>query len=154
MARYLLGNQCLVDIAKMRGLPPERWFATLEERGIDSRDVRISAVTPMFLDAVLREEEGAQALHAVALRKNCEKLIGRLLKSSEAVPVTKEVADLWGVLRGTKDLQEYRTEALLVWATAIEGLDGRPFVLVDKREAVHAHLERLGLSLEDPYEHR
>ena len=49
MRRYLLGVQSFVDIAKHANLPAERWLETAEVRGIDMRDVYISAVMPMIV---------------------------------------------------------------------------------------------------------
>ncbi|MDP6344272.1 MAG: hypothetical protein QF578_06580 [Alphaproteobacteria bacterium] len=158
MPRYLLGSQCLVDIARRVQSPAEQWFATAGERGIDASDVYISAVTPMILRSTFKA--AAPSPTVTAIRENSENLVNRFARSRQLAPVTQEIADRWGQLldfdlsRETADGETklYRFQEKLVLATAIEGLDGRPFVLVDKRQSAHDKLAPLGLDLEDPYE--
>ncbi|HYL76640.1 MAG TPA: hypothetical protein VEU96_20670 [Bryobacteraceae bacterium] len=158
MAWYLLGSQCLIDIAKRIDLPPERWLAAAGERGIDGKEIYISAVTPMILASAFERAHQNAALQA--LRENTEILITRLARSGQVAPVTMDIADRWGkLLKLTLEYiaspghtKPYHDPERLVLATAIEGLLGRPFVLVEKRQPAHGALASLGLVLEDPYE--
>lgn len=158
MARYLLGTQCFVDIAKRANLIPEQWLEDLDPRRVPGKDVQISAVTPMILTWTFDQE--AKSPYNEALRQLCESLVKRFVFRKRVVPVTKEIADRWGQLlafdlkhsRPDGTLEDYDYRERLVMATAIEGVEGLPFVLVDKRQAAHAALAPLGLQLEDPYE--
>jgi len=158
MPRYLLGSQCLVDIAKSTGLAPEQWFRTVESRGVDGRDVYISAVTPMILTSAFDRATQLPAL--AAIRGNSDTLITRFVRAGQMAPITKEIADRWGELpefdltyeTANGEIKCYPFQQKLVLATAIEGLDGRPFTLVDKRQKAHQDLESLGLVLEDPHD--
>lgn len=158
MPRYLLGSQCVLDIAKRIGCPPEQWFLATDKRGINARDVYISAVTPMILASAFARVE--QTPDIAAIRANSDKLITRFDRAGRIAPVTKEIADRWGELlefdltyeTADGETKLYRFHQKLVLATAIEGLDGRPFTLVDKRQKAHQDLESLGLVLEDPHD--
>lgn len=157
MPRYLLGTQCFVDIAAGAGLPPQRWLESLDRGKVPARDVTISAVMPMILASAFT---GALTPYQVALRQSCDDLIRRFVLGKRVVPVTKEIGDRWGILLDfhltyvTRDNQiaEYDFRERLVMATAIEGIDGIPFTLVDKRQPAHTDLEPIGLQLADPYE--
>jgi hypothetical protein len=74
MARYLLGSQCVVDIAKRIQLAPERWFEGAGAKGIDGRDIFISAITPTILSRALRGDS-----KTAPLRNALEKLIDRFV---------------------------------------------------------------------------
>ncbi len=74
--------------------------------------------------------------------------------------VTKEIADAWGALfdlpltyrKQTGEAGLYTIGEKLVFATAFEGTEGRPYVLVARRQPAHADLQPLGLEIEDPYD--
>jgi hypothetical protein len=165
MARYLLGTQCLMDVAKSIGLPPQRWFETAAKRGIDRSDVFISAVSPMILrtafeTAAKRSADAATKANYAAIRKNTDILTGRLVSAGSVVPMTKEIADRWGELlelkltyeNKTGEVAEYKFPEKLVFATAMVGIDGVPFSLVEKSQQAHGALAALGLLVEDPYQ--
>ena len=155
MPRYLLGTQCFVDIAAGSGLPPQRWISALDPIKVPARDVTISAVTPMILTASFA---GQLTPSQAALRQSCEQLVQRFVLSKRVVPITKEIADRWGQLltfslafeRGGASV-DYDYRERLVMATAIEGHDGIPFTLVERRQPAHTALEPIGLVLADPY---
>lgn len=156
MPRYLLGSQCLVDIAKRSALPPELWLNGADDRGIDGRDIYISAVTPMIVARGLKEDDPNFA----GMRDNLDGLIDRYMQWNQVAPVTKKIADEWGKIldlslhyvnsKGEKKLYAFHEK--LVLATAIEGLNGRPFTLVERHQPAHDVLAPRGLVLEDPYE--
>jgi hypothetical protein len=165
MPRYLLSTQSVVDIAKKIGRPPQRWFETAANRGIDRSHVFISAVTPMILrttfeaDAKNNPDVATKAANA-AVRRNTDEFIHRLVNIGSIVPVSKEIADRWGELL-EYDLtyetfdgrhKEYRFHEKVVLATAIVGTGSTPFTLVEKRNAALDALAALGLLVEDPYE--
>ena len=156
MARYLLGTQCLVDIAKQDGLPAQRWLEAAGRRGIHLSDVYISAVTPMILTRAFKR--AAQTPAHQAIRQACEHLVRRYAQAGQVVPVTREIADRWGDLidydlpytNASGETKLFDSHEKLVMATAIEGVDGRPFTLVSRRHDAHRILQPLGLQLEDP----
>lgn len=162
MARYLLGSQCLVDFAKRLDLPPERWLLTAADRSIDARDIYISAVTPMIIGAAF--DKALQTPELECLRSNVDTLIERYVARDLVAPVTKSIADLWGKLlvlttpltyvSGAGKAEEYHFHEKLVFATAIEGMSGRPFILVERRQKAHDTLAPLGIVVEDPYQVR
>jgi hypothetical protein len=153
MRRYLLGVQTFVDIAKNANLPGQRWLQTAEARGIDMRDVYISAVLPMMVFGVL--DQAPKSAYFQQLRENAETLIQRFVDRKLVVPVTKEIADRWGKIlplsytyqTAVGETKKYTFHEKLVFATALEGIEGRPFVLVDRRQEAH---QSLNLTVEDP----
>jgi predicted nucleic acid-binding protein len=165
MPRYLLGTQSVIDAAKRLGRPPEHWMHTAATRGIYEDDVVISAVTAVNLQmglnvALAKATTTAEKFRLDAIKKNAEELIDRFVRGGHVIPVTKEIADRWGELldydlffktedgRGAK----YKFDEKLVFATAIVGAAGIPFILVDKHQAAHDDLAALGLLVEDPYQ--
>lgn len=156
MPRYLLSTQALLDVAKQAGLPAQRWLEAAGARGIQSSDVHISAVSPMILTRAFRQAEQSPAHDAV--RRACESLVKRFAQAGQVVPVTQEIADRWGELleyelsytNAAGESKLFDSHEKLVMATAIEGIDGRPFVLVSRRHPAHGALKPLGLQLEDP----
>jgi hypothetical protein len=154
MPRYLLGSQCVVDIAKRIQLAPERWLLGASERGIDGRDIYISAITPTILSRALRDDPAM-----APLRRNLEVLIDRYVQARQVAPVTKRIADKWDeILDLSLDYVDkknatkpYSSRERMVLATAIEGLDGRPFLLVERHQPAHDVLQAHGLELTDPY---
>jgi hypothetical protein len=155
MPRYLLGSQCLVDIAKQSGLAPERWLTGAGVRGIDGRDIYISAVTPMIVARGLKGNDP----DLVRMRENLDMLIDRYVQRDQVAPVTKNIADEWGKIldlslayvNAKGETKLYAFHEKLVLATAIEGLNGRPFVFVERHQPAHDVLAPRGLALEDPY---
>jgi hypothetical protein len=154
MARYLLGSQCVVDIAKRIQLAPERWFDGAGAKGIDGRDIFISAITPTILSRALRGDS-----KTAPLRNALEKLIDRFVQLRQVAEVTKGIADKWDEIVdlsldyvNTKGVTKpYSSLERMVLATAIEGLDGRPFILVERHQPAHDELQAHGLELTDPY---
>jgi hypothetical protein len=155
MARYLLGSQCVVDIVKRVNMPPQRWVEEADARGIDGRDVYISAMTPTILRRAARTDPGL-----ALLQSNLDLFTDRYLQRGQIAAITKRIADKWDDL---VDLQlnylnrkgaavPYSSREKLVLATAIEGLDGRPFILVERHQPAHDTLRPYGLELEDPYQ--
>src|SRR5580658_4430930 len=143
MPHYLLGSQCLLDIAKGIGQPPQVWLQSAGERGIDGADIYISAVTPMILAATF--DAAAQSPVNQRLRDNAERLVQRYVQQNQVAPVTKEIADQWGKLlpldlthgESSGIVKLYRYPEKLVFATAIVGIGGRAFTLVDRRQQAH-----------------
>ena len=165
MARYLLATQCVMDIAKMIGLPPQRWFETAAERGIDHSDVFISAVTPMILRATFeaaakKTADAATKAGHTAIRRNAEIFVHRLANIGCIIPVSQEIADRWGELLELDlsyktfegQYNEYRFHEKIVLASAIAGTGSTPFMLVERRNAALDALTALGLRVEDPYD--
>jgi hypothetical protein len=160
MARYLLGSQCLVDVAKRVGLAPEIWLTKAGDRGIDARDVYISAVSPMIIEAAFRGAPRTPELQR--LRDNVDMLTQRYVAGGLVAPITKNIADLWGKLlvldtdltyvNSAGKTELYNFHEKLVFATAIEGISGRPFILVERHQKAHDTLAPLGLVLEDPFQ--
>jgi predicted nucleic acid-binding protein len=155
MRRYLLGVQCLLDIAKHADLPAERWMESAEARGIDMNDIYISAASPMILLSAL--DKAPASGYIQQLRENVETIVQRFVDRKLIAPVTKEIADRWGKilpqpLTYNDDAgvtHKYTFHEKLILATALEGIEGRPFVLVDRRQEAH---RELNLDLEDPSE--
>jgi hypothetical protein len=145
----------LLDIAKNADLPAQHWMETAEARGIDMRDVYISAVTPMIISGVLEKQPNSPRIQQ--LRENVETIAQRFVDRKLIAPVTKEIADRWGkilphpytYLNAAGETKKYTFHEKLVLATALEGIEGRPFVLVDRRQNAH---QELNLAVEDPYE--
>lgn len=154
MARYLLGSQCVVDIAKRIRLAPERWFDGAGARGIDGRDIYLSAITPTILSRALRGNSKTKPL-----QKSLEVLIDRFVQLRQVAPVTKRIADKWDEIvdlpleyvNAKGVTKPYSSLERMVLATAIEGLDGRPFLLVERHQPAHDVLKAYGLELTDPY---
>ena len=166
MPRYLLGSNCFVAIAMRAKKPPEVWFDTAKSRGIDLTDIYISAVTPMIVQAfIARGQQGAAAARVAQLKtlgNNAERLGARFVAMDLVAPVTKEIGDTWGQLitmtldfkNASGEDDKYNFEEKLVIATAIKGMNGYPFTLLERRNEAHKALEPLGLVVEDPYESR
>jgi hypothetical protein len=158
MPRYLLGSQCLVDIAKGIDLAPQRWLRDAGDRGIDGSDIYISAVTPMILGANF--EAAPKSPTNQRLRENVEKLVQRYVAANLVAPITKDIADEWGKIlpldlthRQSSGVEKaYTFHEKLVFATAIAGIDGRAFTLVERRQKAHNDLAVMGLVIEDPYQ--
>lgn len=156
MPRYLLGTQCVVDIARRANLPPQRWFESLDQKTVPARNVVISAVTPMILTETFKNPATP---FVAALGQACDDLVRRFVDGHRVVPVTKGIADRWGLLlnfpltyvNAGKQEVEYDYREKLVIASAIEGLDGIPFMLVERSQPAHAALEPQGLKIHDPY---
>jgi len=157
VARYLLGTQCVVDLARGANLPPERWLKSLDPKQVVASDIRISVVTPMILTATFAAQE--QTPFVAALKQACESLLRRFVLGKRMVPVSKEIADRWGTLLPftltylniDNQPADYDFRERLIMATAIEGVDGLPFTLVDRTQPGHTALKPIGLQLLDPY---
>ena len=160
MPQYLLSTQSLVDIALRDGSAPERWLANTDARdpAIYDTDIFISAVSHALIVQLL--DRMPRDADREALRLATEALIERFVGRGQVVDVTKAIADTWGALvcmtlTYTKDDNtqgQYPSGERLVMATAIKGTDGRPYILVARREPAYTALEPLGLALEDPHE--
>lgn len=165
MPRYLIGTNCLVEIAKGTKRPPQLWLDNAVHRLIDQTDIYISAVTPMILNVAFEFQkreasDAARSLQLAQLHSNVTTLVDRFVAMSLVAPVTKEIADTWGELlplelgfqnaKGRPD--RYNFQEKLVLATAIRGINGRPFTLLERRDSAHQALESRGLVVEDPYE--
>jgi hypothetical protein len=175
MNRYLLSSFALFDIAKKAALPPERWIISVAERGGDLRDIFISAVSPMILSRALSLElqatrnkmatatSAAEKAALFTLLGYLETLLENLQQTAErfvtlglVASMDKRIADRWGKLLDPKleyldhngKRQVYTFHEKIVLATALEGLDGLPFTLVDRHQKVH---DTLQISVEDPY---
>jgi hypothetical protein len=126
-----------------------------EARGIDMNDIYISAVTPMIILTAL--EKAPVSGYIQQLRENVETIAQRFVDRRLIAPVTKEIADRWGKLLpqplsyndDAGAMHKYTFHEKLVLATALEGIEGRPFVLVDRRQEAH---RELNLDVEDPSE--
>lgn len=160
MPQYLLSTQALVDIATRNGSAAEQWLENAGHRDpvIYDTDIFISAVSPALIAQLL--DRMPPDADREALRQATNALIEQFVGRQQVVDVTKPIADTWGALAGmtltyTTDDQtegQYSSGEKLVMATAIKGTDGRPYILVTKREPAHIVLAALGLALEDPHE--
>lgn len=94
-----------------------------------------------------------------ALRQAVEAFVQRMDDLGQIVPVTKGIADTWGLLLGmsltytnSQTVEgQFSSGERLVMATAIKGTAGRPYVLVARNQAAYTALQTVGLVLEDPY---
>lgn len=172
MPQYLLATQTLVDIAKRDGNAAIKWIeeAHLRDPMVDEADVFISAVTPALLTRVFRLEP--RTAEHVSIRQACEALIDRFVQAGQVADVTKGIADTWAELMPialeyekridaerarqegtppTPPLGHYSLGEKLVFATAMKGTEGRPYILVTRRQPAHDALIGMGLEIEDPY---
>jgi hypothetical protein len=158
MPQYLLATQTLVDIAKRDGNSAVKWIEEghLKDPAVDDADVYISAVTPGLLRNLFRREPPSAEL--AALHEACDALIDRFVQAGQVVDVTKAIADTWADLMAmtleyerpaNQGTGRYSLGERLVFATAIRGVEGRPFLLVARRQPAHAVLAAMGLQLEE-----
>ena len=159
MPQYLLSTQTIVDIAKRDGSAPEQWLAHARQsdQQIDEADIFISAVSHAQIKRLI--ERLPPDADREALRQAVEAFVQRMDDLGQIVPVTKGIADTWGLLLGmsltytnSQNAEgQFSSGERLVMATAIKGTAGRPYVLVARNQAAYTTLQAVGLVLEDPY---
>lgn len=162
MPQYLLSTQALLDIAARDGNAAQRWFeeADLRDPPVYSDDIFISAISPAIVNLLIGSM--APSADREALRLSSLALIERFIGRQQVVDITKGIADTWATLvpirltytTAAGRQGDYANSEKLVFATAIAGTEGRPFVLVTSRQPAHAELEKLGLTVEyvsDPH---
>jgi hypothetical protein len=156
MPRFLLATRTVLDLASLT--PARQWLDHAGARQVLPDDIFISAITPVGLENFFKTQPASPLFHTV--QDHCRTFVRRLEQTNQIVPITKAIADLWGRLLEydlqytTRDgrLASYTELERFVMATAIEGTDGLPYVLVATRQPAHSALEPLGLRIEDPTE--
>lgn len=156
MARYLLGTQCLMDVALLNDGAAHRWFSGRSAQpGLFVGDVAISAFSVAAIRAFFRQRPPTSVE-----TKQHESNLGRLIRQFEvadavegASPAAVFFWDSQAQVALTYDVPGHGQRALgfeekFVLATALKGNHGRGFILVDRAQAVH---HALGVTVYDPY---
>jgi hypothetical protein len=154
MTIYLLGTQCLFDIAKKDGNEAEVWYNSLALRGLYLGDVRISAFSVAYLRFYF-DQHPSLTRGDRQLKKNVEALIDKFKNAGAVMGCPPQAAYYWAERLGytvTYDRppppREIPFEEVIVVATAAASPNGNSYVLVDRRQTVH---EDLKIPVHDPY---
>ena len=159
MARFLLGTQTFVDLAKTDESQPRKWLDNAyDTRGVIDTDTAISSATSVsvhrhFLDLQARGEMDARLL---TLQTRCARYEQAFRERGNILPIDDDVVLAWKQnarldLRYVgPDGKPYTIglEEQLLIATAI----ARRLTLLNRRQPAHQDLAFLGLLVEDPYE--
>jgi len=153
MAIYVLGTQCLLDIAKKDGNRAQIWFDGMAARNQHFGDVTISAYS-VALVQFLFEDHPPVTLADRQLKINVDLLIDQFKITHAVLDCSKEAIYYWAhnLGRGIQYDQpppaiEIGAEALVL-ATVATPPPGVQYTLVDRRQTVH---QQLALSVHDPY---
>ena len=154
---YLIGTQCLFDLGLHDGGPVQRWFeAKSAQQGLFADDVLVSAFSAAVVRLHYRRQPPRNAAEATH-KSNLEGLLRQFEVANQVVGASPAVGAKWTDSLAELTIQyvypdgareRYGFEEKLVLATAICGNQGFPFVLIDRRQAVHA---QLGIVVEDPW---
>jgi hypothetical protein len=155
---YLVGTQCLFDLGLHDGGPVQRWFeAKSAQQGLFADDVVVSAFSVAAVRLHYRRTPPRNAAEATH-HGNLDGLIRQFEVANQVVGASPAVVATWtdalaAVLieyeHADGSRQRCGFEEKLVLATAICGNQGFPFVLIDRKQAVHADL---GIVVEDPWQ--
>jgi hypothetical protein len=155
MKFYLLGTQCLFDIAKDDGNKARRWYNSLATRGLYlGSDVRISAFSVAQLTFHFKKTPAITAgdLSVIA---NVKRLIRKFENAGAVLGCPAEAAYYWAERLGevvTYDQppppRELPAEEAIVVATAAVTNGGYDCVLVDHLQQIH---KTLHIAVHDPY---
>ena len=136
---------CLFDIARLKDEPARRWFLRRSAQpGLFPDDVDISAFSVALLEAVFRVNPPAnpgQSQHF----KNIRQLVKQFRLDDAIVGASPEVIEYWREHLNHAipyPTPKYPDEMLgfeekFVLATAKVGNEGRGYILVDHKQAVH-----------------
>jgi hypothetical protein len=155
--RFLLGSECLLELARGVDNPQRRWLRASRVRGIVLPDLAISAMSPALIARTFRmREQSAGTLDATMLdlRERCELMIQEHRIRGTILPVSDEAVSRWRLMDSLelryrrRDGTDYPMgiEEQLVLATAMAA----HLTLVDRRQPAHAVLAPPGLLIEDP----
>lgn len=166
MARYLLSSRTVLDIIQRKGRAGELWLsAAVGQRGLISRDVCISAVTPMAVRRELKRRiellKGGAADpdfsldDLLVMTRNAETFFRDYGGDKRVVAMTASIAERWGdlleqsILFSDSDGSIYPIGSVqkLEIATAIVGRDDIPFAYVERAQKALVGIN--GLVLED-----
>lgn len=158
MAYYLLGTNCLLDIARLNNGPAHRWYLSrAAQEGLFPEDVVISAFSVALIEDLFRRTPPTTPAEK-QLADNVFSLIEQFRLDGAIVGASQEVVAYWSrQLHGEIPYPTPRYpddtagfEEKFVIATAKVGNEGRGYILVDRKREVH---EQLGLLVHDPYAH-
>jgi len=153
MAMYVLGTQCLLDIAKKDGNPAQRWFEGLAARNIHLGDVCISAISVVFLRFYF-DDHPPQSPATRQLQTNLNLLIDQFKTAGAVLGCSREAVYYWADTLGNNVQYDQPPPAraidieALVLATVAVPPPGRQYTLVDRAQAVH---QQLSIAVHDPY---
>lgn len=152
MAIYILGTQCLLDIAKKDGNKAQQWFEALAGQGIQFGDVCISALSiaqlRFFFDKHPPATPGDRQLQA-----NVALLTAQFETADAVIGLSVAAAKYWAHSIGENLIYHHPrqrpmgTEALVL-ATVAVGHQGTSCTLADRLQPVHT---QLGITVHDPY---
>jgi hypothetical protein len=155
MTIYLLGTQCLLDIAKKDGNKAEQWYKSLATQGLYlGSDVYISAFSVVQLRFFFVNHPPVTAGDRTLI-SNVEKLIRKFKNAGGVLGCPAEAAYYWAERLGehvTYDQpqppRKLPAEEAVVLATAAVNNGGNSCVLVDRRQQIH---QTLNIRVHDPY---
>lgn len=167
MPRYLLSTRTLLALATGRDSPERRWMDGAAAKGVVNSDIYYSAVAPMRLNRDLDDRiaaarsgqpllDGDNVPDLQLVRSNA----ARLFANYQPIPVSVEIADMWGSLLDTRmeysrlkpdrsvELEAFSSSEKLEMATAIVGEHGISLTYVDQVAPGHDLIT--GLRVENP----
>jgi hypothetical protein len=153
MAIFVLGTQCLLDIAKKDGNKAQQWYDALAGRGVHFGDVCISA----FSVAVVRfffDDNPPSTPADRQLKTNVNHLIDLFKTAGAVIGCSTEAIYYWADNLGNgvqydqpPPAKDIGVETLLL-ATLTVAHPSTQYTLVDRRQAVH---QQLNITVHDPY---
>jgi hypothetical protein len=153
MTIYVLGTQCLLDIAKNDGNEAHRWFERLASQGVHVSDLRISACSIALLRFHF-DDNPPRTPGDHQLQVNLNRLITRFKNAHAVLGCSMESICYWADNLGdsiTYDRPPPRkligVEALVL-ATVATGDPVNPYTLVDRHQTIH---QQLNIATFDPY---
>lgn len=154
MAVFLLGTQCLLDIAKHDGNKAQQWYEGLQKQGLHFGDVRISAFS-VALIRFLFDSKPPSTPNERQLQINVNLLIERFKNAGAVVGCTAEAVYYWADNLGDAvqydqppPAREIGAEALVIATVAVSQHPSLQYTLVDRGQALH---QALSIPVYDPY---
>jgi hypothetical protein len=153
MAIFILGTQCLLDIAKQDGNKAQQWYAGLAARNLLLGDVCISAFSVAQLRFFFDDNPPTTPADR-QLQTNVNLLIDQFKLAGAVLGCSVEAVDYWAEKLGNgcqydqpPPAKNIEIEALVI-ATVATAHPGIQYILVNRRQAIH---QQLNISVLDPY---
>jgi hypothetical protein len=153
MATYVLGTQCLLDIAKKDGNKAQLWYEALAAQGVYFGDVCISA----FSVALIRfhfDDKPPSTPGDRQLQSNVNHLIDQFKTAGAVIGCSPDALYYWADNLGQgvqydqpPPAHDVGAEAIVLATIAVAPLSAQ-YTLVDRRQAVH---QQLTITVHDPY---
>lgn len=150
---YVLGTQCLLDIAKQDGNKAHLWYEALAAQGIYFGEVCISAFS-VALIRFLFDDNPPRTPGDRQLQFNVTHLIDEFKTAGAVIGCSPDAVFYWAANLGQgvqydqpPPARDIGSEALVL-ATIAVAPAGSQYVLVDRRQSVH---KQITISVLDPY---